>query len=96
MKALAICDAIVDKRPDAARPYFCAGNILREVLRVGEAIDAFRQAIALQPRFAEAYCNLGNLLLRQGAFDEAIAAYQEAIALKPDDRADLLQSRRGL
>jgi predicted O-linked N-acetylglucosamine transferase (SPINDLY family) len=48
-----------------------------------EAIAAYRQAIALNPRFAEACCNLGSTLGDKGHFDEAIAACRQAIALKP-------------
>ncbi len=31
--ALKVCEAISAKRPEAAHPYFCAGNILREIMR---------------------------------------------------------------
>jgi protein O-GlcNAc transferase len=83
-EALAVCNAIAARHPQAAAPLFNAGNLLRDLLRPREAIDAYRRAIALQPALAEAHCNLGTLLLQQGAFAEAIAAFKEALALAPD------------
>ena len=53
--------------------------------RCEEAIDAYRQAIALRPGHAESHANLGNALESLGRIDEAIAAYRRAIALRPDD-----------
>jgi tetratricopeptide (TPR) repeat protein len=50
-----------------------------------EAIRRYREAIRLDPLFAEAQNNLGTALaLEPGKSAEAIAAYEEAIRLKPD------------
>jgi hypothetical protein len=51
----------------------------------GEAIAAFRQAIAIDPDFPEAYINLGTALQSdEKTVDQAIAAYRQAIALRSD------------
>ena len=49
-----------------------------------EAIAAYRQAIAINPNYAEAYSHLGNALQEQGQLDAAIAACQQAITLNPN------------
>jgi protein O-GlcNAc transferase len=60
------------------------GNALLGLGRLGEAADSYRQAIALQPDYAEAHYNLGVVLQNQGEPDEAVASYCRAIALAPD------------
>jgi serine/threonine-protein kinase len=52
------------------------GNSLRTRGRLDEAIAACRQAICLDPDFAEAYCHLGLALGTQGHFPDALAALQ--------------------
>jgi lipoprotein NlpI len=51
--------------------------------QIDEAITAYRQAVVLNPNYAEAHNNLGNALNGQGQLDEAIAAWRQAIVLKP-------------
>ena len=43
----------------------------------------YRQALALDPSYAEAHSNLAFLLSSQGKYDEAAAAAQQAIELSP-------------
>ena len=50
----------------------------------GKAIECFRKAIELDPKFASTHFNLGNALRGQNKLDEAIAEYKEAIRLKAD------------
>jgi predicted TPR repeat methyltransferase len=60
------------------------GNVLVERERLEEAVEAYRQAIELDPRHANAHSNLGAALKALRRFDEAAAAYQKAIELDPD------------
>ncbi|HLH10430.1 MAG TPA: tetratricopeptide repeat protein [Methylovirgula sp.] len=83
-EGLELCAAISAKRPEAAMPHFCAGNLRRDLLQLDEAAAAYRRALALRPVFVEALCNLGNMLLQRGDADSAIGAYRQAIALRPD------------
>jgi predicted O-linked N-acetylglucosamine transferase (SPINDLY family) len=48
------------------------------------AAHNFKQAIAINPAFAEAYNNLGNALRELGNFHDAELAFQQAISIKPD------------
>ena len=51
---------------------------------LAEAEARFRQALAVQPDYADAQCNLGVVFFGQGKIDEAIAAYRQAIRIAPD------------
>lgn len=51
-----------------------------------EAVSAYREAIALDPKYADSWSNLGLLLQKHlQRYEEAEAAYREAIALNPKD-----------
>jgi tetratricopeptide (TPR) repeat protein/tRNA A-37 threonylcarbamoyl transferase component Bud32 len=61
-------------------------NIGIALLRKGdvdEALAAFRQALVLDPRFAQAHIGLGAALSRKGDVDGAIAACRQALVLDP-------------
>ncbi|MBR46613.1 MAG: hypothetical protein CMM31_09085 [Rhodospirillaceae bacterium] len=51
------------------------------------SIHAFREAIAVQPDFADAHFNLGNIYTFQGRPKEAAAAYRDYLTLNPNDGA---------
>jgi protein O-GlcNAc transferase len=51
---------------------------------LGRAEECYRQALAVNPGYAEAFNALGNALGLQGKHGEALASYQDAIRLKPD------------
>ena len=63
------------------------GITFQERGRLGEAIECYRQALALGPEIPEAHFNLGNAYKDQAHFDKAIASYERALALAPDDPA---------
>ena len=64
--------------------YINLGNVLQEQGRLEESIQAYQQAIHLQPDHADAYSNLGVALQKQGKLEESIEAYQQAIHLQPE------------
>lgn len=50
-----------------------------------QAIDAYRQSIALHPHNAKVHTNLGNLYFAQGHYEEARCEYETAIKLNPQE-----------
>jgi predicted O-linked N-acetylglucosamine transferase (SPINDLY family) len=60
------------------------GNSLVEKGELEAAADCYRQAIALNPRYAEANTNLGLVFQLQGNLIEAVAHYRKAIEVNPD------------
>lgn len=60
-----------------------AGSALINLGRKEEAIEAYRQAIAIDPKFAYPYHGLGTALSSLGRKEGAIEAYRQAIAVDP-------------
>lgn len=60
------------------------GALLVDQRRPADAIAHLREALRLEPAFAEAHNNLGTALLDNGQSNDAIGEYQEALRLAPD------------
>ncbi|MBN2395976.1 MAG: tetratricopeptide repeat protein [Candidatus Atribacteria bacterium] len=56
-----------------------------ENLNYGRAIDAYRKAIGLNPRFADAYYWLGRVYFETGDYSQAIWNYRKVLQLEPDN-----------
>jgi tetratricopeptide (TPR) repeat protein len=68
----------------AASAHFNQGRVFLAKGNVEGALAAFRQATAINPRYAEAHSNLGVILLEyKKDNDGAIAAFRQAIAADP-------------
>jgi tetratricopeptide (TPR) repeat protein len=68
------------------RNYIIRNNLGVILARDGDAkgaMDQYRQAIAINPEYAEAHANLGHVLLRAGQFEAARSQLLEALRLKP-------------
>ena len=52
--------------------FFDLGNVLDELQRPDESIAAYRQAVALSPRYADAHYNLALAYERKGEFRKAL------------------------
>ena len=61
------------------------GTELQAQGRLDEAVEQYRQVLALTPDDALAHSNLGTALAAQGRLDEAVGHYGRALALAPDD-----------
>jgi tetratricopeptide (TPR) repeat protein len=56
-----------------------------ERMNYGRAIDCYREAIRLNPRFADAYYWLGRVYFETGNYQEAIRNYRQVLNLQPDN-----------
>jgi Tfp pilus assembly protein PilF len=63
--------------------YFNLGVYYSEKGRVDEAIEHFKKAIGINPRYVRAHNNLGIAYTKKGFLEEAIYAYEMAIAINP-------------
>ena len=61
------------------------GNTFALRGQLEQAVDCYRQALLLQPSYAEAHNNLGNALMAQGRLPEALSSFQQALSLHPDN-----------
>ncbi len=59
------------------------GYTLNSLGRYEEAIEAYRQAIEIDPKYADPYFNLGINLHHLYRYEEAIEAYRQAIEIDP-------------
>jgi tetratricopeptide (TPR) repeat protein len=62
---------------------FRAGVAAQQRGELERAADAYRQAIEVEPRYAEAYANLGAVLARLGQYDQAVSCYERALLINP-------------
>ena len=72
------------KNPNSWLAHVNLGKSLKQAGRLSEAIDQYRQSLALKAD-ADTYTNLGNALEALEQFPEAMIQYQHALSLKPDD-----------
>jgi tetratricopeptide (TPR) repeat protein len=59
------------------------GYVIFQQGRVPEAVPYYREALRLNPDYAEAHYNLGTALLQLNQVPEAIAEYEQAVRLLP-------------
>ena len=59
------------------------GDALQRTDKAKEAIGYYREAIKLQPDFAEVYANLGSLYAKQQQYQQAIEYYRQALEINP-------------
>jgi len=63
--------------------YFNLGVYYNDNGRAGEAIEQFKKAIEINPRYAMAHNNLGIAYTKIGMLDEAVYEYEQALAINP-------------
>jgi len=68
---------------DNYRAENAVGALLVDQGQAAEAVPHLREAVRLEPAFAEAHNNLGTALARSDRIDEAMSEYHEALRLKP-------------
>ena len=78
-------ELVLRQRPDWADARYNYGCALKKLMRLGEAENAFRRALAADPGHFRAYRILGSVLLGLCRTDEALALYRAARERLPDD-----------
>lgn len=73
-----------DKEREACNRAFLVFDAARKAPSEGEAIDRYREGLALCPNDDVAHNELGELYLRLGRKDEAAAEFTEALRLNPN------------
>lgn len=83
-EARRLFETLRDRHPDVSVFHNNLGIAYKHLGLKEEAVQAYRQAIALHGGYPEAHYNLAIVLRGQGAFREAESAYTKAIDLSPD------------
>lgn len=76
--------ALIAEFPRAPVLHNIVGAANMGLKRLDTALQNYRQALEINPHYAEAHNNMANALKDKGDLEAAIASYQEAIRLKPD------------
>jgi tetratricopeptide (TPR) repeat protein len=69
----------------AAETYCALGSVYEHLDRIQDAIEAYSEAMKVDPSFAEAYAKLGLLYDRSAQFLKAVRMHLMAIRLRPKD-----------
>ncbi len=75
---------LIEALPRNADLWHLAGVLAFQQGRLPVAIDRFKQAIGIQPQFAQAQNNLALAYKASGQMPQAIEAFAAAFAAKPD------------
>jgi tetratricopeptide (TPR) repeat protein len=86
-EAEALWRQVVDHAPDEAGAWVQLGNMLNELERRAEAIDAFRKAAQIDPDLAHAPAGIAGVHERAGRWSEAGKAWAVAIDLLSRERS---------
>lgn len=77
------------ERRTEAKLHYNRGTLLADRGDLEKAADEFRQALRVDPRFADAGYNLGVVLLMQGESRRAVAIFEQAAGVRPSDASIL-------
>jgi tetratricopeptide (TPR) repeat protein/capsular polysaccharide biosynthesis protein len=83
-EAIAICQEVIDRQPDAIAAYLTLGEALEAHGDPTGARDAYVKVLEIEPRSAVAHGYLGQLYAEYWWLDEAVENYQQALIIKPD------------
>lgn len=79
---------VTQERPDEADAWYLLGRTQYNEDQFADAIQSFKKALALRPRYLEAENNLGLAWQGLNKTDMAMAAYRQAIAWQADRPVD--------
>ncbi len=74
-------------RTDGEEAYYLLGVDLKNLDRLDEAVQAFEQAVRINPSYARAHTRLGEIYAAHGDADVAREHFRRAIASDPGDSA---------
>ena len=83
-EAIRLYRAVLEKHPGRPPLWMSVGHMLKTVGDVGGAVDAYRRALSIDPKFGEGWWSLANLKTFHFS-DEDIAAMRAALSLRDLD-----------
>lgn len=82
--AEALLEVLALRQPGNADIWFRLGNMKFDRQAYGEAVDAYRAAVAAKPDWPEAHLNLALAAYEAARYEEAAAALNKVLQVKPD------------
>jgi protein O-mannosyl-transferase len=83
--AVRMWNDVLAQRPNNARAYVSLGSALGMAGRQTEALEAYGQALRLDPLLQAAQANAGRTLAKLGRYEEAVVEYGKALERDPSD-----------
>ena len=83
-QALSDSNLMLEKFPNSVILFNIAGVSNAGLMQFDDAIDSYKNALKINPHFAEAYYNMGIAQKGAGDLEEAIESYKQALKIKPD------------
>ena len=83
-QALSETTQILDRFPNSAVLYNMAGVSSAGLMKFDAAINSYKQALKINPEFADGYYNMGVVLQNKGDLEEALGNYKQALKIRPD------------
>lgn len=77
--------AVLKLAGNDARAWTNLGVALNRQEKTAEAIDAWKQAIALDPKLPGPYFNVGLTLVRKGEYAEAVSPLRQTLRIEPNN-----------
>jgi tetratricopeptide (TPR) repeat protein len=74
---------LLNEFPSSTLLHNICGAVNAGFQKYDEAVNAYKQAIIINPNYPDAYNNMGVALKEQGKFEEAIEAYNKATSINP-------------
>ena len=75
---------LLNQFPKSVTLYNIIGAANKGLGKLDEAIEAYNEAVSINPDYAGAYYNMGNALKDQGKLDKAVDAFSKALSVKSD------------
>jgi Flp pilus assembly protein TadD len=76
---------VLKANPKHAEAHASLGQILDDQGSVDQAIEHYREAIALKPQLGLGHRSLAKALMKKGDVKGAVAEYRSAVGLMPQD-----------
>ena len=83
-QALSESSQMLERFPNSVVLYNIAGASNAGLMLFDAAIDSYKQALKINPDYADAYYNMGIALKDKGDLEAAIDNYKQALKIKPD------------
>ncbi|MCI0531002.1 MAG: tetratricopeptide repeat protein [candidate division Zixibacteria bacterium] len=76
----------LEKNPKDSEALILLGNLYYDANKAEEAIDFYRQALAIDPENSNVWTDLGTMQLHNGQVDQAIQSYTRATEIDPKNQ----------
>lgn len=76
-----VTSQLVENTPQNSIDWNELGNSYTNSKKIDNAIEAYKKAIEMNPKYGQPYCNLGLIYYRLGKYDVAVLLYKKSIEL---------------